>query len=304
MKRLLNLILMLCAIAASCSSCVIRRVFTAEKGESSISPEAIMESCHPDGIIEDIFHDCSNPGPSKRRLLVYLPADYYRTDKSYPVVYLLHGARGNESSWIDRGNMIAIVDSLRRDGLMEESIIVLPNMNQYDTEEEGLNSTFKSPVNAFLDTNGAVEEAFVRDVVDFVDAHYRTIADKAHRAIAGLSLGSMQSIFISAHEPDTFDYVGLFSPIFRAPVKNSLFSFFYEKPAVRKLQKIQFDQEHCPKVYAMMIGRMDCYFFHSEMYDMYLTRHKFPHQYIVTSGGHNWNNWDQYLYMFLQMCFK
>ena len=57
----------------------------------------------------------------------------------------------------------------------------------------------------------AIEAAFVKDVVGYVDAHYRTLADKRHRAIAGLSMGGFHSLYISLNNPDTFDYVGLFS---------------------------------------------------------------------------------------------
>jgi len=58
---------------------------------------------------------------------------------------------------------------------------------------------------------GKFESTFMNDIVSYIDSSYPTIADKAHRAIAGLSMGGLHTIFISANNPDAFDYIGLFS---------------------------------------------------------------------------------------------
>lgn len=303
-NRKASLLALISAAILCCNSCALHKILHAEGGRSDISAEEITQTCHPMGIVEDPFHSCSVDGPSKRRLIVYLPADYYTSGKSYPTVYLLHGARGNEISWVDLGNMIAIVDTLMNQGKIQPAIYVMPNMNQYTTQEQGEHSLFKAPIEAFLDTDGAVESAFVHDVVGFIDSHYRTIADKAHRAIAGLSIGSLQSIYITADSPDTFDYVGLFSPIFKSHISSSKYSDFYDMKAVKQKHKIQFSPEHCPKLYIGMIGRNDFYIFHSEYFRQYLTLNHYPYKFIVTSGGHGWDNWTQYLEDFLPMCFN
>lgn len=292
------------AMLLCCNSCALHRILHADDSQSDVSAKEITATCHPMGIVEDPFHPCSVDGPARRRLIVYLPADYYSSDKRYPTYYLLHGARGNEISWVDLGGMIAVVDSLTKQGKIQPAIYVMPNMNQYTTDEQGEHSLFKAPIEAFMDTDGAVESAFVHDVVEFIDNKYRTIPDKAHRAIAGLSIGSMQSIFISADSPDTFDYVGLFSPIFRAPISTSRYSSFYSRKDIKKKHHIQFSPEHCPKLYIAMIGRDDLYVFHSEYFNQYLTLHGYPHKYIQTPGGHGWDNWTQYLEDFLPMCFN
>ena len=67
----------------------------------------------PKGIVESRTYRSSVEGPSERRMIVYLPEDYYRENgKSYPVIYLFHGARGNESSWVKDGNIFGMADSL------------------------------------------------------------------------------------------------------------------------------------------------------------------------------------------------
>ncbi len=282
---------------------MIRRVFRADDRNPIVTIDDIRTKCKPHGIIEDRFYDCTAGGASKRRMLVYLPADYYSSDKRYPVVYLLHGARGNESSWIDRGNMISLVDSLMKYNKMKPCIIVMPNMNNYNTDEEGLNSTFKAPIQSLFDVDGSTESAFVHDVVGFVDSHYRSIPDKRHRAIAGLSIGSFQTIYITAANPDTFDYIGAFSPIFKSPVKKSQYSEFYDFSDVKAKQAVQFDKNHCPQLYLVMVGRNDFYIFHAEGFRQYLSFNNYPHEFIETRGGHNWDNWYNYLRLFLTFCF-
>lgn len=289
-------------LGTSCAT--IKRAFSQEDKKSDISAAELTQQFKPDGTLLERFHPCSVEGPSKRRLMIYLPAGYETSGKRYPTVYLLHGARGNETSWLTEGFMTRIVDSLTREGLIQPAIYVMANMNSYKKEEDGLKSTFKTPLKAVFETDGSVETAFRRDVVDYIDANFRTIADKEHRALAGLSIGSFQSIFISAHNPDTFDYVGLFSPIFKSPVAKGKYRSFYNRRNVRKLQKTQFDPKHCPKLYLVICGTSDIYFFHSEYIRQYLHLNKYNYEFMTSKGGHTWDNWQDYLDIYLQKCFK
>lgn len=283
------------------SSCAaFKRAFSADNGKSNISVEELCQDYKPAGTLEAVFHPCSVEGPSKRRMMVYLPEGYYSSEKRYPTVYLIHGARGNETSWIVEGKMLSIVDSLTREGLVQPAIYVMPNMNQYTTEEEGLNSTFKTPIKAFLDTDGAVESAFIHDVVEFIDARYRTIPEKNYRAIAGLSVGSFQTVYITVRNPDHFGYVGLFSPIFKSPVSQGKYKEFYNRMTFYEDAKIQFDKEHCPDIYIIYIGKTDIFFFHSEYIRQHLELNNYRHDFIITKGGHNWDNWQNYLAKFLE----
>ncbi len=68
----------------------------------------------PEGLVEEVQYECSVTGPTRRRMIVYLPKDYYISGKSYPVLYLLHGARGYETSWIRFGEVYESTDSERR----------------------------------------------------------------------------------------------------------------------------------------------------------------------------------------------
>ena len=127
------------------------------------------------GILEECIYDCSVKGPRERRMLVYLPAEYYDTTAHYPVFYLLHGARGNETSWIEKGNLLHNIDSLTTHGLMGKSIVVLPNTNQHRSDRDYSKSRIKGAIESFFENDGMVEYAFVNDVVAHVDSVYRTI---------------------------------------------------------------------------------------------------------------------------------
>ena len=88
-----------------CSCASVKRLFTIDN--SYFEPGQADSLYHPHGILEEHTYRCSPPsGTSQRKMFVYLPRGYYESEKRYPVQYLIHGARGNETSWIKDGNMI------------------------------------------------------------------------------------------------------------------------------------------------------------------------------------------------------
>lgn len=300
MKLFKSLFLIAAASATiSCSS--IYKAFHAEKGDSGAPASSFTQALHPCGTLEEAMCRCSTGSVTQRRIFVYMPEEYGKNpSERFPVLYLLHGARGNETSWVTEGAMMQIVDSLVNNSLAVPSIIVLPNVNQYYDDEDFASSRFKKPCESLFEIDGTVETAFMKDVVGYVDSHYRTLADKQHRAIAGLSVGGLQTIFISASNPDAFGYVGLFSPMYKTPIRESEYSSFYDN--LLEKQKIQFSNP--PALYSIYIGHFDFFIFHMEYYRSYLNRNSFPFQYYETPGDHNWPNWRQYLIMFYQECFK
>ena len=150
------------------------------------------ENYQPQGTIEEVRYPCSAPGPRQRRMVVYLPKDYYQSGKRYPTLYLLHGAKGHETAWIKRGKLLQITDSLFTHNLATQALIVLPNTNEYDDDIDMEYSRWKIASEALFEMNGNVESAFVQDVVKFVDTHFRTLPDREHRAIAGVSTGAFR----------------------------------------------------------------------------------------------------------------
>lgn len=254
----------------------------------------------PQGNLTDVFIPSSEKGMEKRRAYVYLPAGYENNNDRYPVLYLFHGARGNETVWIDKGDLLQNVDSLIACGAMIPSIIVLPNMNQYNDAADYGNARLKGALESFFEVDGTVETVFKNDVIPVIDSVFRTIPDKEHRAIAGLSIGAMQAIHISANFPDTFGYVGMFSPMVHSFMKNGEHNDFYHK--LKKKQEVQFAEP--PKLYILMIGKTD-FFYHSiKCYCEDLDKRNIPYELVTAKGGHEWYNWEDFCNEFLTRLWK
>ena len=257
----------------------------------------------PHNIVEEHYYPCSVKGPSQRRMIVYLPKDYYDTEERYPVFYLLHGARGYETAWIRFGEVYQSADSLWREGLARKCIIVMPNVNQYNDDADYNNARFKDAYESILEVDGVVESAFKKDVVDFVDSHYRTVPDRAHRAIAGLSIGGYQSIFLAANNPGVFGYVGALSPYMWGLGKPGPSRWRFYSGLHRKMRR-QF-RDYPPYGYYLYASEWDMMrpstlHLHSRM-----SRKGYPHSYATYPGSHDWpQGWTQEFKDMLQKVFK
>lgn len=253
------------------------------------------------GIIEAVTFPSGEPGLSERRMVVYLPEDYYQdTLKRYPVLYLLHGARGNEITWADSAAVFFRLDSLRAAGKAEDFILVLPNMNRYFGDRDYRDGRAVNAVRAFWLADGEAERYFVRDVVARTDSLYRTVPRKSGRAVAGMSVGALQTLYLAASHPDTFDCVGLFSP------------YVYPTFAARRHEDIYGDLwprlarqfADPPAVFSIYIGRTDFFYPHILLFECRLTRKGYPHKFVVAEGGHEWYNWTDFFVDFCQDIFR
>lgn len=286
--------LLLVLAASSCS------IFTPRHAPYYRAGEPETPGYTPEGIVETKIYRCSVPGPDYRRMVVYLPADYYSTDKRYPVFYLFHGARGYETSWIRKADFFRTTDTLRRAGSIAESIIVMPNMNQYKDQDDYDDSRLKNALESIMQIDGTVESSFVDDVVAFVDSVYRTVPDKQHRAIAGNSIGAQQSMYISANHPDMFGYVGLFSLYPKVFLKKSAYNGLY-RDFDRKFDT-QFTDP--PKVYFMSIGTKDFFYLHMQNVRKKMDLKRYRYDYLVEKTGHDWDIWADSYVLFSKEIFK
>lgn len=284
------------------NSCgVMGKMFTEHEGKSDISVEELSNLHQPAGTLVDVYCKSSVNGPSERRVIVYLPEEYDRNpDKHYPTLYIFHGARGNETSWIQDGKLIETTEKLVADGKVRPFVIVMPNMNQYNDDSDYRKSRFKRPVESFLETNGAVESGFMKDVMEKIEKEFRVVPDKEHRAVAGLSIGGLQAIYLSANHPFSFDAVALFSPMHKAFIAPSEYNEFYSN--LNAKQKLQFSTP--PRLYSIYIGSRDIFYFNIEYYRKYLTWNGFPFTYTESSGGHEWECWREFYGQFISECFK
>jgi enterochelin esterase family protein len=233
-----------------------------------------------------------------RRLTIYTPAGYETSKESYPVFYLLHGAGGDENAWSELGRATQILDNLIAQGKAKPMLVVMTNGNagQQAAPGESPRGMYKPSFMGATRMDGAFEESFP-EVVTFIESNYRVKADKAHRAIAGLSMGGFHSLHISKEYPDTFDYVGLFSAAImpREGVQSKVYDNLNEK------LKIQFDKK--PKLYWIAIGNTDFLFQNNVDFRKLLDEKGYKYAYYETGEGHIWKNWRMYLSEFVPMLF-
>ena len=236
-------------------------------------------------------------------MIVYLPKDYYSSTERYPVFYLLHGARGYETAWIRFGQVYHTTDSLWREGLAQKCIVVMPNVNQYDDDQDYNNARFKDAYESILEVDGMVESAFVHDVVAFVDSVYRTVPDRAHRAVAGLSIGGYQSIFFGANFPQVFGYIGAMSPYmwgWGKPCYTRRHFYWWLYPKLKQ----QF-RDYPPYGYYLYASQWDMMRPSTVLLHKRMRNRGYPHSYEQYPGSHDWpQGWAQEYKDMLQKVFK
>ena len=235
---------------------------------------------------------------------VYLPEGYTTSKEDYPVLYLLHGSGDDETGWMTKGKAKAILDSLITNQLCPPMIVVMPNgyleqTGRYYAPESRLwmESTF--------------EENF-SNLIAWTEANYRTIADKQHRAIAGLSMGGFHTMHTAALLNQTFDYVGIFSALYVPYISQQRSErtlaisdlALSDKPAYNQTEALLAQQFATPpQLYWIACGAEDFLYQDNVVYRQYLDEKQYPYEYHESAGGHSWENWMDYLTIFAQRIF-
>ncbi len=251
----------------------------------------------PHGSVSRRWYDSPGLGQD-RRLTIYTPPGYETSKTKLPVLYLLHGAGGDEEAWIALGRTAQIMDNLLAEGKAKPMIIVMPNGNvsQDAAPGEGNAGFYKPQFMAPRTMEGSYEAAFM-DIVKFVDKNYRTIAKKEKRAIAGLSMGGFHSMHISRYFPETFDYIGLFSAAIM-PREDATGKVYSNIDETLKTQK-----ENGTKLYWIAIGKTDFLYKANEDFRKKLDGMGMKYEYRESDGGHIWRNWRVYLSEFAPKLF-
>ena len=234
-----------------------------------------------------------------RRITIYTPPGYESSMDEYPVLYLLHGAGGDEEAWIELGRASQILDNLIALGKARPMIVVMPNGNvsQGAAPGEGVRGFYKPQFMVPGTMNGRYEESFP-DIVNFMEENYRVKADKANRAIAGLSMGGFHSLHISRYYPNTFDYMGLFSAAI-IPPQDASSRVYKDIDATLKTQ-----MKNGYKLYWIGIGKTDFLYENVTEYRKKLDSLGMSYTYRETEEGHIWKNWRIYLSEFVPLLFN
>ena len=253
----------------------------------------------PHGTVASRWYDAKDLG-FDRKLSVYTPPGYETSAAEYPVLYLLHGAGGDEEAWLSLGRAAQILDNLIAQGKAEPMLVVMPNGNVGQDAAPGAGSDgFYTPQFMTPETMNGKYEAQFMDIVSFIEANYRVKADKAHRAIAGLSMGGYHSMHISRFYPDTFDYVGLFSAAIIPREDKSDKGVYANFDETLKAQN-----ENGYQLYWIGIGKTDFLYEANTAFRKQLDQMDMPYEYMETEGGHIWRNWRVYLSEFVPLLFE
>ncbi|MBO6172457.1 MAG: esterase [Bacteroidales bacterium] len=239
------------------------------------------------GTVSHPWYDSKILGYS-RRLTVYTPYGYEANPKKkYPVLYLLHGAGGDEEAWISMGRTAQIMDNLIEKGLAEPMIVVMPNGNPGQQAARTLNLPEKSINWRSEEFRNAYVNSLCTEIVPFIEKNFRVIAKPESRAIAGLSMGGGHTISASILYPQLFDYICPLSAAGQATPEQ-----------IANLKKAGV------KLYFLACGDSDFLFEGSKALDKTLTEQGLDHTFFVSDGGHTWSNWRHYLNTFARLLFK
>ena len=228
-----------------------------------------------------------------RRMYVYTPYGYddpKNAGKRYPVLYLFHGAGGDEDAWSNMGRACQILDNLIEKGKAEPMIVVMPNGNPGQQAAK----TLQLPEKPFVWNDPATRNSYIhsvaKDVIPYIDSHFRTLTDKAHRAVAGLSMGGGHTLALSGNYPEMFDYICPLSCGSQdTPENNALLA---------NIKKTGY------KLYWVGCGDADFAYPGTQVLDKMLTKQSMEHTMFISGGGHTWTNWRYYLNNFVPLLFK
>jgi enterochelin esterase family protein len=234
-----------------------------------------------------------------RRMHIYTPPGYESGSGKLPVFYLLHGAGDSDDSWPTVGRAGFIMDNLIAAGKAKPMIVVMPAGH---TSRTG----FSMPTRA-----DDFNRDFLDDIMPYVEKNYRVQSDRAHRAIAGLSMGGAQTLNIAVAHLNDFAYIGVFSsglftmfPAQRpgAPPAPAATGPNWEEQNLANLDNATYKKGL--KLFWFGTGREDFLIDTSRKTVALLKTHGFNVEFHESAGAHTWTNWRDYLDIFAPQLFQ
>lgn len=231
-----------------------------------------------------------------RRMHIYTPPGYEAGGtQKYPLFYLLHGAGDSDDSWTSAGRANLILDNLIADKKAKPMIVVMPAGHTSQVQGGGGRGPAvagaPAPRDEFL-------EDFTTDIMPYVEKNYRTMTDRAHRAIAGLSMGGSQTMNIAFSHLDKFAYIGVFS----SGILGGGGPEIWEKNHLDNLDHAALKKG--TKEVWFSTGADDGLITNSKATVELLKKHGFDATFKESSGAHTWINWRNYLNEFTPSLFQ
>lgn len=225
-----------------------------------------------------------------RQFYIYTPAGYdLNTNEKYPVLYILHGGGEDERGWAAQGKTNLILDNLIAEKKAKPMLIVMPDGNT-NTDFAGFGER----------TLRMFESELKRCVIPFVEKNYRVETDSKNRALAGLSMGGIQTLYVGINNTDLFSSLGIFSSGWIIPMQSKLADTQYDFMQ-KNIDKIK---NNLKLIWIGVGGKEDiaynnCQTMRSKFDDM-----KIKYEYDDYPGGHAWPVWRHDLYKVAQLLFK
>jgi enterochelin esterase-like enzyme len=234
-----------------------------------------------------------------RKYAIYLPEGYETSGRSYPVLYLLHGAGDNQTGWVQFGEVQHIADKAIAEGKCTAMIIVMPDA---DTGQRGY---FNSPKG---DWN--YEDFFFQEFMPYIEKTYHIRADKRYRAISGLSMGGGGTFMYALHHPELFSsacplsaYCGpLTIEELARPWEKQLDGltdeqrqkYFVQHSALELIKAMPDDQKKAVRWY-IDCGDDDFLYEGNSLVHIAMRKKEIPHEFRIRNGAHNWTYWREAL---------
>ncbi len=266
------------------------------------TPEPTPEIAPPDdyknkqdgvnyGTKTSFTYDSTTTGTTRHANIV-LPPDYTES-KEYPVVYLLHGIGGDENEWFG-GRPIEIVGNLIAKGEAKEMIMVFPNIRCRPDDK----ASYDLSVEHFQAFDNFIND--LRDnLMPYVESHYSVAKGRENTAVAGLSMGGRESLYIGLSMPETFGYIGGFEPAVGVLPYDREGGLFTE-------ETMTLPDDYKNNTYIMIVkGNEDTTVGEwPRIYHETLEKNGVPHTYYEMPGGHGFSVWNNGLYNFAKRAFK
>ncbi len=262
----------------------------------------------PHGVVASVHYYSTALG-RHRRMHVYTPPGYESGGSAkYPVFYLLHGAGDCDDSWSSVGRAGFILDNLIAAKKAKPMIVVMPAGHTSASFSMGGGRGMGPMIDEF-------SQDFTRDIVPYIESHYRVLTDRRNRAMAGLSMGGMQTLNVAISDLAKYAYIGVFSSgIFGSGPKTPA-APGAPAPSGPAPATPDFEQQHLAtldnaalkkdlKLLWFATGSEDFLLNTTKASVEMLKKHGFSPVYKETGGGHTWINWREYLYEFAPQLFR
>lgn len=236
-----------------------------------------------------------------RKYAVYLPPDYDHSQRSYPVLYLLHGAGDDQTGWIQFGEVMHIADKAINEGKATPMIIIMPDANT------GIRGYFNTP-----DGEWRYEDFFFEEFMPYVERKYRIKGEKRYRAVAGLSMGGGGSFVYALHRPALFSSACPLSastgPLTLEDTQRRLQRIsrtsgytdeqveeYYQQYSVLELIENWPEENKNAVRWYIDCGDDDFLYEGNSLAHIAMRKKEIPHEYRVRQGGHTWTYWRESL---------